>query len=188
MVRDRAAGPRRPAAASSAGPAGMAPRPSRLCNAKQVFLQCGHTPRWEGKQLRCTKCHHRCGTTAGLLEHTKSLGQCPGPPAEMRMVLDGEVPMKVPLHIRSFLGVQVDSSHQFGLKRGLLWCWKCRLFSATAVRDLNRTCKSRPSHTSAHALECLRRGETPIPKVPWPLPKEVVPGHRWSTPALKRHA
>ena len=174
VVRERAAGPRRQIAASSAGPAGPVPKPSKAHNAIQAFVQCGHAPRWEGKQLRCTQCHHRCATTASMLEHTRSLGQCPGPHAEMRMILDGEVPMKVPLYIRSFLGVPVDASHQFGLKRGLLWCWKCGLFSATAVRGLNRACKGRPSPTSAHALERLKRGETPTPQVPWPLPEEVV--------------
>ena len=101
------------------------------------------------------------------------LGECPGPLADMRMISHSDVPMRVPLHIESFLGVQVDASHQFGLKRGLLWCWRCGLFSATVVKGLSKACKRRPTSGSTQVLERLKRGLTPTPQVEWPLPEPV---------------
>ena len=76
------------------------------------------------------------------------------------------------------MGKPVHSTHQFGLKRGLLWCWRCGKYAATRVKGLTQPCSGKATESSALALTRLKAGTVPRANMAWPLPEpeEEHPG------------
>ena len=134
----------------------------------------GHSFMKRPTNVRCKWCHLKVPMRETCIARAVQQGQCPGPRADFRQAGDESVPWKVHLPITRFLDKAVHPSHQYGLKRGLLWCWTCGAYAAERVVGLAKPCPGQAGPGGAGQLRRLKEGKTPSASVPWPLPEPDV--------------